>query len=391
MAEMAPGAGAWGIGATALARGLRRDAQGGLDGIGVYTQHLLDGLRSTAHASRIQPVVLEPEAPTLPGHPWTTSTSYRWGALWSTATGLAYPGTGRWRERLSLFHATDHYIPKLRGVPVIANVMDVIALRHPQWLRQKMTAKLAVAIFAKAIRHADHIVTISDFSAQDIHDVLGIPSSRITAIPLGVDPSLGHPPDKAFAEQVLNGWSLQPGFFLVVGTLQPRKNLLRVMQAHDRLPHDARHEHPLVIVGRPGWRCEDELQAIQQRESLGTARWLKHVPQDALHVLLHRSLALVFASLYEGFGLPVVEAFAAGLPVIASSTTSIPEVAGRAALLIDPTRTDEIAQAMQSMIDNPGLRAQLKAMGLQRAASFEWSRTVADTLRIYSRFADVAH
>lgn len=390
MAEATPAGKLWGIGATALARGLRADAHGGLDGIGVYTQHLLSGLRLTADAGHVQPVVLEPAAQALPGCPWTTSTSYRWGALWTLVTGQQHPGTSQWRQRLALFHATDHYIPKLRGVPVIANVMDVIALRHPQWLRQTATARLAVAIFERAIRRADHIVTISEFSAQDIQDVLRIPSSRITAIPLGVDASTGQLPDPSSAKQVLSQWGLRPGFFLVVGTLQPRKNLLRVIAAHDQLPEATRREHPLVIVGRPGWRCDAELQAIQQREAGGTVRWLKHVPQETLHVLLHRGLAMVFASLYEGFGLPVIEAFAAGLPVIASATTSIPEVAANAAMLIDPTNCGEITQAMQTMVDDPSLRARMTFEGQQRAATFTWSRTVAGTLQVYRRFTDVS-
>jgi alpha-1,3-rhamnosyl/mannosyltransferase len=178
---------------------------------------------------------------------------------------------------------------------------------------------------------------------------------------------------------------LKPGFFLFVGTLQPRKNLPRVLTAFQGLPASVRKEHPLIIVGRDGWANEDLLPQLRRLEEQSEGRWLSYLPQADVLALLQTAGALVFASLYEGFGLPVIEAFAAQCPVIASNTTSLPEVTGDAAWAVDPLDVDSIRAAMIDVLSNDSLRAKRIALGLERARQYTWHECARQTLAVYRK------
>ena len=182
---------------------------------------------------------------------------------------------------------------------------------------------------------------------------------------------------------VLQRYALSVGFFLFIGTLQPRKNLDKLLDAHAQLPLQVQKEHPLVIVGRVGWGVDALLVRIRQLAQKGCVRWLDYVPEDEVMALLQSACALTFVSLYEGFGLPILEAFAAGCPVIASNTTSIPEVAGDAALLVDPGAALQMANAMMRIIEDPAFVQTLKEKGLKRAALFTWDAVARATRAVY--------
>lgn len=170
-----------------------------------------------------------------------------------------------------------------------------------------------------------------------------------------------------------------------MGTLQPRKNLQRVLEAFQQLPKAVRREHPLVIVGRDGWSNEEllpQLEALQQR---GEGRWLSYLPQTEVLALLQSAEALVFASLYEGFGLPVIEAFAAQCPVIASNTTSVQEVAGDATWSVDPSSVESISAAMLNVLQQNDHREQKIQRGLARAQQYTWQACAQQTLDVYRK------
>lgn len=375
-----------GLGTTVLAQA---GPGGALDGIGVYSRNMLHGLRQRLGPARVQPVVFGSLAAPWPEPHREIHPSYRPAALAMTLPGMPYPLSGAWSRDLSLFHAPDHHIPRLRGTPVIATVMDIIPLRHPEWVSGRLSRRLMNWLFGQLTRAAAHVVTISEFSANDISDGLRIPRERISAIPLGVDPSFHRQAGPAETQAVLDRYNLRPGYFIFVGTLQPRKNVERIVQAHSALPAGVRRDRPLVIVGRDGWGTESLRVALDRAVAAGDARWLQYVPQDDLPTLLRQANALVYPSLFEGFGLPVVEAFAAGTAVISSTTTSIPEVAADAALLVDPTSVDQLRDAMARLADDEALRARLVALGAARAGRFSWDATVASTIDVYRRFADV--
>jgi alpha-1,3-rhamnosyl/mannosyltransferase len=165
--------------------------------------------------------------------------------------------------------------------------------------------------------------------------------------------------------------------------LQPRKNIEGAILAHRSMPLAERQRIPLVIVGRAGWKCEAVLKMIDEDTSSGAVRRLQHVPEADLLAVVKSASALVFASLAEGFGLPVLEAFAAQVPVVTSNTTSLPEVTGDAALTVDPLDIAALIAAMQRVIGDEALANDLKQRGLLRAQAFNWQACAASTVGVY--------
>ncbi|WP_236199169.1 glycosyltransferase family 4 protein [Pseudomonas pseudonitroreducens] len=375
-----------GLGVTVWAKG---SIAGHLDGIGVYTRALWYALSQNAQQKNsdlsLYPYAFGRQLPELEcGLPAKLGDRFSIHALRSTLCGAPVGLSAKTRERIELFHATDHHIPQLRGVPVVANVMDLIPLLHPEWAASGLRS-LKNWLFTRTVRSAEHLITISEYSKQDLINHLGIASERISVTPLGVAPEYFEKISPAEVTQTLAELRLQPGFFLFVGTLQPRKNLSRVLAAHKSLPADIRRRHPLIVVGRTGWKADELLTELQDLERRGEGRRFEYLPGRTVRALLQSASTLVFPSLYEGFGLPVIEAFAARCPVITSNTTSLPEVAGDAAILIDPTQTDAIAAAMRRILEEPEQTALRADLGLQRAFRYSWEACASETLEVYRR------
>ncbi len=365
-----------GVGCTVLARGR---ASGHIDGIGTYTAELLKQYAASRPSPDVLPVVFGRALQSGVGGAVSMPLPYQTAVAMSVLCGVRFPGTSSVEGRIDVFHATDHHIPKLNRVPVVATIMDVIGLRHPEWVNQRLRVFKNHA-FRRATTWAQKIITISDFSADDIAQCLDVPRQDIVPIPLGVNASFFHRCSVEDMTAALNGFGLRAGYFLFVGTLQPRKNVARLIAAHASLPAAMRREHPLVIVGQAGWQNDELLPLLAGLEASGNGRWLKYVPGPQLHGILQAATALVFPSLYEGFGLPVLEAFAAGTPVVTSGTTSLPEVAGDAALLVDPLSVESIADAMRRIVEEPSATSLRAAAGLERARGFSWDKTAARTL-----------
>ncbi|CZT27329.1 MULTISPECIES: glycosyltransferase family 4 protein [Pseudomonas] len=373
-----------GLSCTVWAKGERA---GHLDGIGIYSRalwHNLDKL-SQAEDIHVKPYAFGKQLPVLAcGQPQQLSSDYRIHAVLSSVLKLPLGNSASIAKDVQLFHATDHHIPRIKGVPVVATIMDMIPVLHPEWIKQDLK-RLKSWLFTTSIKRADHIITISEYSKQDMISHLGIAPERISVTPLGVDPVYFERIGAAERNRVLGMYGLKPGFFLVVGTLQPRKNLQRVLEAFQQLPAQVRKEHPLVIVGRDGWSNEEllpQLEALQQR---GEGRWLSYLPQNEVLALLQSAGALVFASLYEGFGLPAIEAFAAQCPLIASNNSSLPEVTGDAAWAVDPHSAESISTAMLAVLEQPEERERKVQSGLGRARHFSWDACAQNTLDIYRK------
>lgn len=360
---------------------------GHLDGIGIYSRALWHGLNEVAQGSdtRLKPYAFGKNLPYMPcGAPQVLAKDYRIHAILGGVLKLPLSNSVAIARDIDLFHATDHHIPLIRDVPTVATIMDLIPLLHPEWIRQDLKS-LKSWLFATSIRRADHIITISEYSKQDIVQHLGIKPERISVTPLGVDPVYFERIEAPQREAVLEKHGLKPGFFLFVGTLQPRKNLLRVLEAFQQLPEAVRKEHPLLIVGRDGWSNEELLPQLEALQQCGEGRWLRYLPQSEVLALLQSAGALVFASLYEGFGLPVIEAFAAQCPVIASNTTSVPEVTGDAAWSVDPFSAESISAAMLDVLQQSNEREQKIQRGLARARHYTWQACAQQTLEVYRK------
>lgn len=372
-----------GIGCTALAKSKRNQYA---DGIAIYTEELLKflPLSTTSSPLQVEQVVCGKKLqPFLPAS-LSLNHPYEIASLVSALTATSFKGGLDLEKKIDLFHSTDHYIPKLKNIPVVATIHDVIGQKHPEWVNPQFRAAKN-ALFKKTALWADHIITISEFSKKDITEVLNIPAEKISVVAQGVSPDFFQQISDSEKETVLKKYQLDKGFFVMVGTLQPRKNIIRAIQAHALLPRAIKKQHPLVVIGQEGSRTEAIKQVLQQHQQNGDGRWLQYVPRADLFALLQSAQALLFPSLYEGFGLPVLEGFASQIPVIAANTTSIPEVAKDAAFLVDPLDIEDISCAMKESIEQNNI--QKIQRGLLLAQEFSWLQTAQKTAQIYQLFS----
>jgi len=227
------------------------------------------------------------------------------------------------------------------------------------------------------------VITISKHAKSEIGHFLGERYlSKVSIIPEAARPEFSIPRSDSFKQQVRTRYELPERYLFAVATMEPRKNLVTLLDAYVQLKNDLGAScPPLVIVGRKGWNCDDIL--IYMAELEGAVRFPGYVSDEELIALYQMGMCLVFPSLYEGFGLPVLEAMAAGCPVITSTTSALPEVAGNAALLVDPLNAQEIATAMQRVLQEEDLRRRMVHDGQRRAASFSWQETARMTREVY--------
>lgn len=360
---------------------VRRTQNGeGVDGIGMYSLRLLDLLRTSSEVS-ISPFEFAAKDKLLGNLDWG---NYQLQAAFSWATGATFPVAHfRLGRDVDLVHATDHFIPKISRKPLVATIHDAIPLSHPESVRYNLK-QLRHAMFKLLARSATEFITVSEHSKREIVKWFGIPENKVTVTPLGVDNDWYRDVDVNELARVKALYDLPDRFFFFVGTLQPRKNIRRIIDAHQSLPQHLRREVPLIIAGRHGWKCDAELAELQNCSD-GTMRWIQYVPAGDLLPIFKQATALVWPSLNEGFGLPVLEALAAGLPVVTSNTTSLPEVAGDAALLVNPESVGEIAEAMRTVASNDSLQNDLRTRGRARAKQFSWERTARQTIEVYRK------
>ncbi|WP_167509302.1 glycosyltransferase family 4 protein [Pseudomonas oryzihabitans] len=368
-----------GLGTTVWSSGV---AKGHLDGIGIYTQSLCKGLMAVPNVE-VKPYTFCIHAPMLDcGLPVSLATRFPEFVLKNALLGADSRVDQRLASEVDIFHAPDHHIPRLKNVAMVASVMDLIPQLHPEWVTLKLR-RLKNWLFNQSVGWADQVITISEYSKRDIVRLLGIAEERVHVTPLGVDMSYFVRQSEVIRQDVLCKHGLEPGFFLFVGTLQPRKNLAAVLAAHAHLPEALRKQHPLVVVGRNGWRAETLVKELRALEARGEGKWLEYLPQEDVIALLQSAAALVFMSLFEGFGLPAIEAFAARCPVICSNTTSLPEVVGDAALQAAPQESKAITRAMLEILDDPLAVRQRVDEGERRAHGYTWDACAARTLEVY--------
>ncbi len=368
---------------TALARGLSNNH---IDGIGNYTFELLKrlskderiDLTAFSHSVTLPQTVCE-----LKNNPIQLP-RYEISLACSLLTSLPFLGNQQFQKTVDLIHVTDHFFPKFSKTPVLATIMDAVPLSHPEWVRPQLRA-VKNALWKKSASWSNHIVTISEFSKQEIQTHFHIAEEKITVIPLGVDERWFQEISPEMLQKTLAHYNLPAHYFLFVGTLQPRKNVKRIINAYQALSKNIQNDVGLVIIGNAGWESEELIAFLKSHNAKNQIRWLKYVPSCDLLFLVKKATALVFPSLYEGFGLPVLEAFAANVPVITSNLSALPEVAGDAALLINPLDENEIAWAMEKVVEDENLIKMLKDKGLQRAKHYSWNRTVNSQIALYSQ------
>ncbi len=262
----------------------------------------------------------------------------------------------------------------------VTTIHDTLPAVYPK-TQPLLTRIVFSTLVARAGKTSDAVLTVSRTSANDLCRHYGFPPSRVHVTPNGVHPARKLSPE-ALASSLGRLGASRP-YFLYVGALHPRKNIRRVIEAFQSLRR--RHsDAALVIAGPPSWGAHHELAAVL-RSAGGESGvvFTDFLSDDDLNALYQGAHALVFPSLYEGFGLPVLEAMSFGAPVITSNVSALPEVAGDAALLVDPTSVEVISEAMARTIEDGSLHAELKRKGLARSAEFSWEKTADGTLDVY--------
>jgi alpha-1,3-rhamnosyl/mannosyltransferase len=282
---------------------------------------------------------------------------------------------------VDVFHATNYLLTHpVRRAKRVVSIHDLTAILFPQWHPADRLRKMRAGLQASA-EAADRIIAVSQATRDDIVKHLGIPAERVAVVPLAVDPSF-HPPSRAEVDAALAPLGLSNGAYLLfLGTLEPRKNLGRLVEAVTRAGTDV---GPLVLAGAEGWGNDELRPRITELERQGRVRYLGYVPDALRTPLIGGARMFVYPSLYEGFGLPPLEAMACGTPVIASNVSSLPEVVGDAALLVDPLDVDDLAAGIRKLWDDEALRYDLRVCGLARAREFTWERTARLTLEAYA-------
>lgn len=263
----------------------------------------------------------------------------------------------------------------------IVTIHDAIPLHHPEY--QPLLTRLVFRTFLPQTRRtADGVITVSHHAASDLVSWLHLDPERLVVTPLGVDAPSPDALLPSIEPPAFDAWGVRPPYFLFVGAVSPRKNLARLLQAFARV----KAHHPTVQLVLAGPETAERTRLLRESGPLAKAVAVPgYVDAERLHQLYRGAVAVVYPSLYEGFGLPVLEAMAHGCPVITSNVSALPEVAGDAALLVDPTSADEIARAMEQVLIDPSGRQALIRKGRARAAEFPWAATAKATVAAYAR------
>lgn len=286
-----------------------------------------------------------------------------------------------WQCRDKVFHGPNYFIPPSAHKGVIT-IHDLSVFKFPETHPADRVAQFERQ-FSSSVARASHLITDSEATRLEVINYLGWPVEKITAVPLGVSNTFApQPVDMTTA--CLHSYGLVHGqYSLCTSTLEPRKKIERLLSAYQLLPQAVRQRHPLILVGSSGWLSEALLADIARLSAQGWLKYLGFVPQNDLPALYAGARAFVYPSVYEGFGLPVLEAMASGVPVVASPFTSLPEVTQGAALLVDPDDVDALASAIHRALVDESWRQSAISLGLAVAKTFSWDRCADQTIKVY--------
>jgi len=235
----------------------------------------------------------------------------------------------------------------------------------------------------KALKRADVIITDSNYTRAEVIEYSGFDPSRVLATPLAASKEFQARTEHECLETLGKFQVSYQGYVLYAGTVEPRKNLISLLDAYEALPASLRKTTPLVVAGYKGWRSEDVHERLEKAHAAGWAKYLGFVSDQDLPILFSAAKTFVYPSVYEGFGLPVLEALASGVPVVCSNTTSLPEVAGDAALMCEHADVDTLAQLIIKSLEDQEWRQAAIRQGLQQAATLSWQKTVDKTIGAY--------
>lgn len=286
------------------------------------------------------------------------------------------------QEKIELLHALAFAGPVASSIPWLATVYDLSFVRYPQSFHRVNRIYLTWAV-RHAVRHARRLIAISASTRRDLIELFGASPDRVVVIYCGVDPAFTPARNEPAIAELRTRYNLPAKMILHVGTIEPRKNLVRLIHAFAHAKHAAHLPHQLVLVGARGWKYAEVDAAIEHAGVVNEVRFAGYVPQDELPLWYHAAELFVYPSLYEGFGLPPLDAMASGVPVITSNAASLPEVASDAALQIEPTDVAALTDAIVRVLTEPNLRAQMIERGIRQAQRFSWAHAGQATMTLY--------
>jgi glycosyltransferase involved in cell wall biosynthesis len=285
-------------------------------------------------------------------------------------------------ERLDVLHSMSYVQPLLSPVRSVVTMLDLSFLRMPEAFNRWNRIYLATMARVSA-RRSDRIIAISESTRRDIVHYFGVPAGKVEVIYCGVDAHYRPEEDASLLERFRRERGLPERFLLYVGTLEPRKNVERLVEAYSRVRTELGPSHKLVLGGAKGWLYDRIFARVRQLGLEGEVVFAGYIPDEDLPLWYNLADIFIYPSLYEGFGLPPLEAMACGTPVITSSASSLPEVAGTAALMVDPLDVDDLANAIMRVLGDSALHQQLEAAGPRQAARFRWADAAARTMKVY--------
>ncbi len=283
------------------------------------------------------------------------------------------------KDGIDVFHGLFSRLPFVLPVPGVITVHDLSGYKMPRFHKRK--THFTNLMYPFFVKKASRIIAVSEFTAKELGSCLPEASGKTSVIHEAAPLEYSEVTDESELNRISQKYSLPRRFFLFLGTLEPRKNLPGLLEAFlreaDSIPHS------LVISGAIGWKTEEFFNNLKVSASKDKVKLTGFVDKEDIPALLSLAEVFIYPSLYEGFGLPILEAMACGTPVITSDAASMPEIAGDAALLVDPRSTESISNAISTLANDEEKRVLMRAKGLQRASEFSWEVTAERTLEVY--------
>ncbi|NWG04922.1 MAG: glycosyltransferase family 4 protein [Syntrophaceae bacterium] len=312
----------------------------------------------------------------------------RWPSWW---VNRKWKNFGKYKDRLmgeiDILHSTAFTVPPVSRPKIVVTIPDLSCFIYPQF-HTEANHQFVTKNLHLAARRANLIISISQNTKKDIKRYLHVPDEKIEVTHLAAGEIFLNecPPDSIAS--IKTKYHITKPYFLAVGSIEPRKNLSRALIAFKAFIEMKGTHYQFVIAGGKGWKNETFYNLLKKLDIDPHLVFTGYVPEEDLPALYQGAEVFVYPSFYEGFGLPVLEAMASGTPVITSNTSSLPEVAGEAALMVNPMEVFEIFEAMEALITNPSLREELKGKGLEQSKKFTWEKTARQTLVIYQKVFD---
>jgi glycosyltransferase involved in cell wall biosynthesis len=366
-----------------------------LTGIGQYTYHLARGLQATpgielelfygTHWTR------EIQTVPLPG---VVSLKSLFSKVVPNAAAVSRMlrqrkfNAGMRRMAADVYHEPNFLAFKTTR-PCVITVHDLSWIRFPE-SHPATRVRLMTQFFESALRRSNLVLTDSEFVKRELMEVFGTPPAHIVTVPLGVDAQFRPMSAQETAPVLARHDLTHRQYVLAVGTLEPRKNLQTALSAFSRLPAELRRRYPLVVVGMSGWHTSAIEQQMAPLIEAGEVRQLGYVSREDLACIIAGAVTLVYPSIYEGFGLPPLEAMACAVPVITSDVSSLPEVVGDTGIMVQPHDVEAITRGLETMIGDTALRDQMAARSLARSKMFRWENCVANSIDAYQHAIDGA-